>query len=275
MFVSEQKVHDPTLTSSSSGAKWDEAWVYQHSTGEAEQITALAGKMCNRTHMHELMVADWGIDALNAEGLATPSNLGNGGSTCQYYAAKGVIEGAGTIDLGDNGASISGDGRFVAFGSNYDLATIRGTHEAKSAVSTRNAFLFDSSLGLTWQLTVEGVAGSTEYANRLEAYCCPTASSSKKRGTCSRKNEMRGMCCWQRPCGHPMVAQEISSDGKSIVLWGDGFPAPNRTNYDYDVFHYHIPTSTMTGVTSTMNKDWDESYADISARGDVTLALKP
>ena len=88
MFVSEQKLHDPTLTSSSSGAKWDEAWVYQHSTGEAEQITSLAGKMCNRTYMHELMVADWGIDALNAEGLATPSKLGNGGSTCQYYMPR-------------------------------------------------------------------------------------------------------------------------------------------------------------------------------------------
>ena len=66
-----------------------------------------------------------------------------------------------------------------------------------------------------------------------------------------------------------MVAQQISADGKSIVFWGDGYPSADRTNYDYDVFHYHIPTSVMTGVTTTMNKDYDESYADISARGDV------
>ena len=180
-----------------------------------------------------------------------------------------TLGGAGTIDLGDNGASISGDGRFVSFGSNYDLATIRGTHEAKSAVSVRNAFLFDSYLGLTWQITAEGVAGSAEYAQQLEAFCCPTASSSKKRGACSRSNEMRGLCCWQKPCGRPMVAQQISADGKSIVFWGDGYPSANRTNLDWDVFHYHIPTSVMTGVTTTMNKDYKESYADISARGDV------
>ena len=66
-----------------------------------------------------------------------------------------------------------------------------------------------------------------------------------------------------------MVAQQISADGKSIVFWGDGYPSANRTNLDWDVFHYHIPTSVMTGVTTTMNKDYDESYADISARGDV------
>jgi|TARA_B110000196_G_scaffold171389_1_gene147142 hypothetical protein len=71
---------------------------------------------------------------------------------------------------------------------------------------------------------------------------------------------MKGFCCWQRPCGHPTVAQEISTDGKSIVFWGDNFPTAGRTNTDYDVFHFHIPTSVMTSVTKTTNKNYDESY---------------
>ena len=167
--MSEQKIYDQTLTTRSSGSSWDEAWVHEHSTGDTAQITSLAGKMCNRTYVYELLVADFGADNLTEQGLTDPSKLGNAGSTCQFYAAKGVIGGAGTIDLGDNGASISGDGRcanpcqypnptpkpylypnpirFVVFGTNYDVATIRGTYEAKSAVSARNAFIFDSSLG--------------------------------------------------------------------------------------------------------------------------------
>lgn len=40
------------------------------------------------------------------------------GTPCQYYAAQGVVSGAGTIDLGDNGASISGDGRLVVLEPN-------------------------------------------------------------------------------------------------------------------------------------------------------------
>ena len=82
--MSEQKTYDQTLTTSSRGFRWDEAWVYQHSTGEALQVTSLAGKMCNRTYMYELLVADFGATNLIAQGLTEPSKLGNGGSTCQF-----------------------------------------------------------------------------------------------------------------------------------------------------------------------------------------------
>eukprot|EP00312_Isochrysidales_sp_CCMP1244_P035245 CAMPEP_0202769694 /NCGR_PEP_ID=MMETSP1388-20130828/37220_1 /ASSEMBLY_ACC=CAM_ASM_000864 /TAXON_ID=37098 /ORGANISM="Isochrysis sp, Strain CCMP1244" /LENGTH=724 /DNA_ID=CAMNT_0049438489 /DNA_START=88 /DNA_END=2259 /DNA_ORIENTATION=+ len=262
VFVSQKAATDPTLTSSSSGLKYDEAWIYQRGTGEPEQIANLAGQQCNRTYMYELMVKDHGLAAVAAE-FSSPSKLGNGGTPCQYYAAKGVTSGAGTISLGDNGASISGDGRFVVYGANYDLSTIRGTHEAKSTVSARNLFLFDATLGLTWQITKEG------NQSQLEDYCCPTASGSVQRGTCSLRNEMKGFCCWQRPCGHPTVDQRISSDGKSIVFWGDGFPDATHVNQDWDIFHYHIPTSTLTTITRTSNKNFDEAYAEISSGGDV------
>ena len=184
--------------------------------------------------------------------LVSPPYIAPRGS-CQYYAAKGVTSGAGTISLGDNGADISGDGRFVVYAANYDLSTIRGTYEAKSTVSARNLFLFDSALGLTWQITKEG--NETD----LEAYCCPTASNSLQRDTCSKRNEMKGFCCWQRPCGHPTVDQRISNDGKSIVFWGDGYPDATHVNMDWDIFHYHIPTSTLTTVTRTSNKNFDEA----------------
>jgi len=262
VFVSQKSVHDPTLTTSSRGITYDEGWIYQRGTGEPERIANLAGQQCNRTYMYELMVEDWGLAAV-AEEYSSPSRLGNGGTPCQYYAAKGVTSGAGTISLGDNGASISGDGRFVVYGANYDLSTIRGTHETRSTVSARNLFLFDAALGLTWQITKEG------NATDLEAFCCPTASGSVQRGTCSTRNEMKGFCCWQRPCGHPTVDQRISTDGKSIVFWGDGYPDATHVNMDWDIFHYHIPTSKLTVVTRTSNKNFDEAYADISSGGDV------
>tara|TARA_B110001452_G_scaffold182124_1_gene152962 strand:+ start:2437 stop:4458 length:2022 start_codon:yes stop_codon:yes gene_type:complete len=262
VFVSQNAVHDPLLTTSSSGSTFDEAWLFRQGD-DPVRIANLASQQCNRTFMYELIVADWGAEAVVAEGLSGGSSLGNGGTPCQYYASKGVTAGAGTISLGDNGASIDGNGRFVVYGANYDLSTIRGTHESKSTVSARNLFLFDASLGLTWQITKEGDE------SQLESFCCPAASSSKQRGACTVKNEMKGFCCWQRPCGHPTVDQRISTDGNSIVFWGDGYPDASHTNMDYDVFHYYIPTSLTTVVTRTANKNYDEQWGDVSAGGDV------
>ncbi len=81
VFVSQKATVDPTLTSSSSGLKYDEGWIYQQGTAEPERIANLAGQQCNRTHMYELMVEDWGLEAVAAE-YSSPSKLGNGGTPC-------------------------------------------------------------------------------------------------------------------------------------------------------------------------------------------------
>ena len=108
---------------------------------------------------------------------------------------------AGAIDVKDNPASISDDGRFVTFMGSFDSATMKGTLETITPVSVRHLFLYDSVLGITWAVTKE--ANQTNWPAEegpidVEASCCPFASSTYQRGTCTRRNEMRQVCCWQR-----------------------------------------------------------------------------
>lgn len=117
---------------------------------------------------------------------------------------------SGAIDVKDNPASISDDGRFVTFMAGFESATLRGTLEPPPApVSRRNLFLYDGALGITWAVTREARMVRTPLNDRfeapidIEAMCCPSASSSTQRGTCSLRNEYRQACCWQRPCFNP------------------------------------------------------------------------
>ena len=81
VFVSEKTVHDPTLTTLSSGSKYSEPWIYSTSQAESVRIADLSGQQCNRTRMYELIVQDWGLENV-IDLIAEPSKLGNGGSTC-------------------------------------------------------------------------------------------------------------------------------------------------------------------------------------------------
>ena len=113
----------------------------------------------------------------------------------------------------DNPATISDDGRFVTLMAGFESASFRGTYEPKTPVSRRNLFLYDTVLGITTAITNEGVLDE----ETIETYCCPGASSSLQRVTCSTRNIYRLGCCWQKPCCNPVVTSVISGDGKSIV----------------------------------------------------------
>lgn len=126
-------------------------------------------------------------------------------SPCRTPRAK-----TGAIDVKDNPASISDDGRFVTFMAGFESATLRGTREPPPApVSRRHLFLYDAALGITWAVTREVRVVTTPLGDEfeapidIEALCCPTAPSSLQRGTCSVRNEMRQACCWQKPCFNP------------------------------------------------------------------------
>jgi len=248
-----------------SSIAW-ETYLTRESDSAISKITSLSGKECNRTLMHSLLVDMWGMDNLTKENLATEAKLGNGQTQCSSFAAMGVLpDGAGTIGVKDNAASISDDARFVTFMAGFKEATLKGTYEQESVVSVRNLFLYDTKLGITWAVTHEGPYEE----KKVENFCCPYASSSYKRESCSTKNQYRLGCCWQRPCGHPVVTNRISGDGTSIVYAGDRFPDPAYVNYDWEITHYYIPTGSVTIITNTTNKDYDDFYPSISRKGDV------
>jgi len=250
---------------SSSGAM--EEWLYRCSDGQLHRITDFAGKECNKTLMFELMEEYWGSENLAAEGL-TLDNLGNGQTQCQFFASKGMIPAAGVIDVRDNPSRISDDGRFVTFMASFDASTIRGTCEEKSVVTARNLFLKDNVLGMIWLITKEGPAGP-EYDEKLEEFCCPYASSSVQRDTCTKANEYKGRCCWQKPCGHPGVNDDISGDGTSIAYTTDRYPNLPGVNMCWEINHYHIQTGTTTFITNTTDRDLKDFYPSLSAKGDV------
>jgi len=244
-----------------------EEWLYRRSDGKITRITDFYGNECNKTLMFELMVEMWGAQNLSDVGL-TENSLGNGQTQCQFFASKGLIKSAGVIDVRDNPSRISDDGRFLTFMASFDASTIRGTYEEESVVTTRNLFLKDNVLGMIWLITKEGPAGP-EYEEKLKNFCCPYASSSYQPGTCTREREYKGFCCWQRPCGHPGVNMDLSGDGTSIVYTTDGYPNLPEVNMDWEIYHYHIPTSTTTIITNTTNRDYDDFFPSISAKGDV------
>ena len=106
------------------------------------------------------------------------------------------------LGAGHGPARISNNGRFITYTAGFDHSNIRGTHEKPQILTADNLFLYDTFLGLTWQITKEGDVG-VDLESRIESFCCSSASSSYQRGVCSKKREMTGFCCWQRTCWFP------------------------------------------------------------------------
>ena len=85
-------------------------------------------------------------------------------TSCNWAAAAGIQSGVKTI--GARTPSVSGDGRFVTFTTNWDAATALGAHEDPQSPATTIA-LFDSLLGVTTRVGTPArstSAGSTRVA---------------------------------------------------------------------------------------------------------------
>jgi len=256
-----------------------ETYLWRESDKNIHKVTNLKGNECNKTLMFETLVDLYGIEKLTEQTLATESKLGNAAKQCNAFAAAGELSQTGTIDVKDNPASISDDGRFVTFTTNYDSATLRGTLEKPTPVSQRHLFLFDSKLGITWQLTDEGesVGGMPVDEPKLEKFGCPRTSKSygggavtANRTACSERNQIRQACCWQSPLFFPVVTQRISGNGESIVYSSDLGPITDTgIQMDYEIVHYHLPTGTRTQITDTGNRDYKDFFPSISRMGGV------
>jgi hypothetical protein len=253
----------------------DEAYMFEVETGRLEKVSSL-GTVCDTDAIYAKLLQIHTEQLLQDLSLTSVST-----SSCNYFAAQGFIPSASTngVAVGafnqygritKHNPSMSDSGRFLSFTTNFDAADTRGTHEAKSLIaSNAHLFLFDADLGMTWQLTSEGVAGA-EYEQLIEEFCCPSASSSQQRGACSEKDEMLGLCCWQKPCFSPAVNSELSGDGNSIVFLSDfdHTGAKDTVAKDLEVFHYYIPTSTFTRITKTDSEEYNIVSPTVSFAGD-------
>jgi len=255
-----------------SATAW-ETYLWRKSDKSIQKITSFKGNECNRTKSFEMMVEMYGIEELTSQDLADESKLGNGQTQCESFAAAGKLSNAGTFDVKDNPPSISDDGRFVTFMGSFASATMKGTLEPTTPVSSRNLFLYDGVLGITWAITKE-YQSQTPYKSEgpidIEAFCCPYASSSSQRDTCSVRNEMRQACCWQHPCYHPVVTNRISGTGDFVVWSTDMAPGDTtQVNMDWEIALKHIPFGETTQITDTDSKDKKDYYPSISRKGNT------
>jgi Tol biopolymer transport system component len=250
----------PGVETSSKG----EAFMYEVATKKLAKVTKF-GAECSKDAIYDKLVE------LHGEGTLTNASVTKGStSSCNYFAAQGFISSTATTGVGaPDSPSISDSGRFLTYTTNFDAADTRGSYDADVLVTNAHLFLFDAHLGMTSQVTKEGKPGA-EHNQMTEDICCPSAPSSKKRGTCKEKDELQGTCCWQKPCSLFALNAEISGDGNSIVFLSDfdHTGAKEHLKGDLDVFHYYIPTSTFTRITKTGNTGYDEVDPSISYAGD-------
>jgi len=251
----------------SESAVRDEAYMYRVEDEKLERITNFKPQECDVDIIYAKMVEKWTQANLTAAGVTKASR-----ASCAYAATQGWIPAAGTVGMsGGNQPKMSDDGRFVAYASNFNPANTAGTNEDyPQVVSAGNLFLYDSLLGFTWQITKEGTPGPKLNAD-IEAFCCPGASAQSQRGRCSLALEMKGSCCWQRPCWFPALNAYVSGDGNSIGLVGD-LSHDGRSkalSRDLEIFHYHVPTNTFTPVTLTDDASHDDLFPSLNYDGSI------
>lgn len=249
------------------GMKTSELYLYSSKIDETERLTSFNENYCNLTYVYEKMKDYWGADNLTEEGVTKAAN-----TQCNLAAILGWQTSGQLLGAGHGPARISDAGRFITYTAGFDHSNIRGTHEKPQVLTADNLFLHDTFLGLVWQISKEGDVG-VDMESRIESFCCASASSSYQRGTCSKKREYTGFCCWQRTCWFPAQWPSISGDGTSIAYFSAYGLYPgdeeNEVAKDYEVYHYHIPTSTRTVITNTSHADLDDAYPSISHSGEV------
>lgn len=241
----------------------NELYLYSRRTQKLEQLTDFQANKCDLLKIYEGMKAEYGEDNLIAEGvtkaISTSCNLG---PTLGWQIDGKNMVGTNLLGAGHGPAQMDNDGRFIAYTAGFAHAN---TGNSNRTVTAANLFLRDNNLGLIWQITDEGEFGKME--EHVEEFCCPSASASSQRGTCPKRNEYKGLCCWQRPCWFPAQWPDISGDGTSIAFFS--VSGPQATPADYEIHHYHIKSGTTTVITDTSDKDLDDTYPSISYKGDV------
>jgi Tol biopolymer transport system component len=260
-----------------------EVWVYDRVNAARKKITDTAGAdpcfaYSYRPTITSLLQDYWGADRSNTSGYDlsgagawwSTSSSGAIRGGCQFLAAAGVLPAPNLLE--PQAPSISKDGRFVAFTTDFDAETVaRVTDDAAGVgpVATENAFLYDRVLGATTRLTrmpASAVAG--------QAACCPTADPRIKTGSCSHKNRLLGQCCEQKPCRRGATHAEVSGDGQKVAFVAEvayGGTSVNSPDGDLELFIHHIPTDTTHRISHTFDQNWDETYPHLNHDGTVIV----
>jgi len=262
-FIAKLPYEDETVT-----IKTTELYLYSTDAKENQlkRLTSFNENYCDLEFVFEKMKEYWGEEEMAAEDVIKASS-----SQCNFAAVRGWQTSGKLLGAGHGPARITNNGRFITYAAGFDHATIRGTYESPQVITADNLFLFDTHLGLIWQITKEGDHGDPDaFQKRIEDYTCPTASFFSSRDGCSQKKIFMGLCCWQRTSWLPVQWPDISGDGTSIAFFTT-FPhnGGNEVSMDNEIYHYHIPTNKFTVVTNTTDKNYDDGYPSISHDGTV------
>lgn len=193
----------------------------------------------------------------------TPSS-----QSCSFLTRAGILPGKSTIE--PLFPSISGDGRYVTFVSDFPVDDIVRTNSKHKVGGSSNpplhtVHLYDRKLGITSLI-------SDTYPDRVsgQAACCPTSSSSYQIGSCSLSNHLQGRCCDQTTCRMNLNA-EISGDGTKIVWVGDVSADGSQAlpKGDLEVFVHDVPTDTTHRLTYTNDASLDSTFPHINHDGTV------
>jgi len=231
----------------------------------SERLTDFAENKCDLVAVYEGMKEYWGESNLTDVGITRALNSQCNTAVVLGWKVNGETAVSGNLlGAGHGTARIDNESRFITYTAGFAHAN---TGSSARILTAANLFLRDNHLGLIWQITNEGESGDPGLEKRIEDFCCPGGSASSQRGTCSKINEYRGMCCWQRTCWFPAQWPDISGDGSSIAFYSSF--GPSATPKDYEIKHYHVKTGSTSVLTNTMDKDFDDVYPSISYKGDV------
>jgi len=253
--------------------QYQEPWLARLVPGESRhdvaKVADFSGKLCDKAAVFKELQRRHGAQNLTDNGITESSITSSSCTMAALWDGFNMPGGAGLGGIVDRELRLSDDGRFLVYTSAISSADAFGTHEVRSPVLEYNAFLYDRILGMTWQVTKAGPAGSG--LQTVEEACCTSVPVFRQRGTCRLRDEMLGKCCWQYPCRTPALYLDISGDGKVVAFASDVNylePRGSVVDNDYEVWLYHVPTSALYRLTNTSDADLDDFNPALNAKGD-------
>ena len=272
--ISGQGEYVTYVSNMPSSAK-HEVWVYHRADAARRKVTDVAGATppaCSATtykaEIFTTLQAYWGADP--EYDLTTAGVTAGSSSSCAFLALANLI--ASTNMIEPLVPSISEDGRFVVFVTDYDASTVARVSDPAAGVgrvTTHNAFMYDRVLGVTVRLT-QPPAGSVSG----QVACCAAASATYSVGGCSFANRLQGRCCDQKPCRIGALNAEISGDGQKVAFLAEvayGGTSVNSPDGDLELYLHHIPTDTTHRISHSFDASSDETFPHINHDGTVIV----
>ena len=141
-----RKQHPDGFTPTSSTGYTYEGWMYDRQANTLSLFAPIgSGSRCafdtaSRAELATRLQSFWGSSQdLTAAGVTSATS-----SSCGFAAAVGLQSGKNVGNMaGANSLSMDGSGRFVVYTSDFQMASLFGTHDKRLPVTEYNVFMYD------------------------------------------------------------------------------------------------------------------------------------